>query len=164
MNSKTLRLFIGISAIFILFAVISWFIKAYKLPPELKSEREEIKSETGISHRIADFKGYYVLVCYFQTWCGDCIEELASIDALQTKVGKDRIKVLMITDEGWKKIIHFKDKYCNTLDYYQSTTSLNSMNIRVFPTTYLLDKDGKILMSKIQSFDWSSNEVLQRIK
>ena len=165
MTFKQIRLFIGICIVFILFAVTAWFIKAYKMPPELKTEDIELRNEAGSTSHTSDFKGQqYVLLSYFQTWCGDCIQELESIDALQTKVGKNKLKILMVSDEPWKKINHFKEKYCNTLDYYQSPTSLNSQNIRVFPTTYLLDKNGSVVMSKIQAFDWSSDEVLQHIK
>jgi hypothetical protein len=63
-----------------------------------------------------------------------------------------------------KKIGRFKENYCNTLDYYQSDKPFNSINIRVFPTTYLLNKDGVIIFSKIDAFDWSSDEVLNLIK
>jgi hypothetical protein len=70
----------------------------------------------------------------------------------------------MISDEPWEKIKHFKEKYCNTLDYYQTALSLNSQNIRVFPTTYLLNKNGEVIMSQLQTFDWSSDVVVQLIK
>lgn len=163
MKFKTIRLFIIICIVFILFAIGAWFIKAYKMPPEL-SETSIIKNEAGVPIRISDFKGQYVLLSYFQTWCGDCIQELESIDALQTNVGKDKIKIIMVSDESWEKIKRFKEKYCNTLSYYRTEESLNSQNIRVFPTSYLLDKDGSILISKIQAYDWSSNEVLKHIK
>jgi peroxiredoxin len=164
MKLKTISTFIFICILFILFGVIAWYIKAYKTPPDLKVENGMIRDEAGHPNAISDFKGQYVLLSYYQTWCGDCIQELEDIDSLQRKVGKDKLKVVMVSDESWKKINHFKEKYCNTLDYYQSVESLRSQNIRVFPTTYLLDKNGNVILSKIEAFDWSSNEVIQMIQ
>lgn len=161
---KNVRFFITICIGFILFAIAAWFFKSYKMPPELHKETNEIKNETGVSFHISDFKGRYVLLSYFQTWCGDCIKELQSMDALQMKIGKDKLQIILVSDEPWEKINRFKEKYCNTLDYYQSTATLHSQNIRVFPTTYLLDQSGNVLISKINAFDWSRDEVLQRIK
>jgi peroxiredoxin len=164
MKSRKKTLFIAACLAFIAFAIGGWFFKSYKMVPELKTEDGELKNEPGESVQIKQFKGQYVLLSYFQTWCGDCIQELESIEALQMKVGKDKLKVLMVSDEPWKKINHFKEKHSNKLDYYQSVQSLRSQNIRVFPTTYLLDKNGTIILSKLKIFDWSGDAVIQLIK
>ncbi len=164
MNFKSIRFFISICILFIGFAFAAWYYKAYKTPPELNKETTELVSETGASVKISDFKGKYVLVNYFQTWCGDCIQELESMDTLQNRVGKDRIKVMLISDEPWDKIKRFKQKYCNTIDYYQSVKTLKSQNIRVFPTSFLLDPSGNIILSKINSFEWDSESFIQTIK
>ena len=158
------QLFLILSLFFILFAIGAWFIKSYKLPPALNSNVSLVESETGETISIQNYKGQYILLGYFQTWCGDCIRELRSIDELQTIVGKDKLKVIMVSDEPWEKIKRFKEKYCNTLDYYHSPQTLNSLDIRVFPTTYLLGKKGETLLSRIGNFDWSTAEVIRQIR
>jgi cytochrome c biogenesis protein CcmG/thiol:disulfide interchange protein DsbE len=150
--------------IFILFAVVAWFYKAYKTVPEFPAYDHELISEQGANTKISDLKGHYVLISYFQTWCGSCIQELPSIDALQMRVGKDKLKVLIVSDEDMEKIIRFKEKYCNTLDYYRTPESLNDIGIRVFPTTYLLNKKGEVILSKLDYFDWNSDEVTEAIR
>jgi peroxiredoxin len=161
MKSRKTILFI---AAFIAFGAGTWYFKSYKMVPALKTEGRKLKNEQDELIKIEQFKGQYVLLSYFQTWCGDCIQELESIEALQMKVGKDKLRVLLVSDEPWKKINHFKEKYGNTLDYYQSVQPLRSQNIRVFPTTYLLDKNGTIILSQLKIFDWSSDAVVQLIK
>jgi len=164
MNFKSIRFFLFICILFIGFAFSAWYYKSYKLPPQLNKETTELVSETGVSVQISDFKGKYVLVSYFQTWCGDCVQELESMDTLQNRVGKDRIKVMLISDEPWEKIRRFKQKYGNTLEYYQSAKTLKSQNIRVFPTSFLLDPSGTIILSKINSFEWDSESFIRTIK
>lgn len=158
------RLFFIISFFFILFAIGAWFIKSYKMPPALNTNVSLFKTAQGETVSLQNYKGQYILLGYFQTWCGDCIKELQSIDELQTIVGKNKLKVIMVSDEPWEKIDRFKQKYCNTLDYYQSPETLHSLNIRVFPTTYLLDKNGVCLISRIGVYNWKSDEVLRQIR
>lgn len=136
-----------------------WLYRTYKTVPPLPAYENDISNETGHIIKINDFKGQYVLVSYFQTWCGDCIKELPGIDKLQSKMGSKKLKVLMVSDESWEKINRFKNKYCNTPDYYKSVKSLAEQNIRVFPTTYLLNKEGVVIMSKLEGYNWNSDEV-----
>lgn len=157
---KTLYIF----SVIILICIAGWFYKAYKTVPTLPAYKNDLTDDQGNAIKIASFKGQYVLISYFQTWCGDCIKELPSIDNLQVTVGLDKLKVLMVSDESAEKIKKFNEKYCNTLDFYQSDKPLNELSIRVFPTTYLLDKNGRVIMSKLEGFDWSSDEVIALIK
>lgn len=159
MTTKNIFTFLSI-IIAIIIAV--WFYKAYKTVPSLPLYESDVTNEKGQTIIIKDFKGQYILISYFETWCGDCIKELPGIDNLQSKVGKNKLKVMMVSDEPWLKINHFKEKYCNTLDYYQSVKTLRELNIRVFPTTYLLNKNGVVMMSKLEGYDWSSDEVLNK--
>ena len=70
----------------------------------------------------------------------------------------------MVSDENFEKINRFKEQHCNTLNYFQTNKPLNELSIRIFPTTYLLDKNGIVVMSKLNEFNWSSEEVLHIIK
>ena len=159
-NKKILPILFFIAAI----AIAGWFYKTYKMVPSLPAYENDLTDEQGHAVKLSDFKGKYVLISYFQTWCGTCIAELPTIDALQTTVGKDKLTILIVGDEGLEKINRFKEKYCNTLNYYQSNKPLDEISIHVFPTTYLLNQEGQVILSKINGFDWSSDEVLELIK
>ena len=39
--------------------------------------------------------------------------------------------------------------------FTQSTKSLTSLGIHVFPTTYLLDKNGEVVQSKLEGYNWT---------
>jgi cytochrome c biogenesis protein CcmG, thiol:disulfide interchange protein DsbE len=145
--------------VLLLIGIGAWFVKEYKTVPELPFYESNVVDESGQSIKFSDIKDQYILISYFQTWCGSCIHELQGFDELQMRVGKNKLKVMLVSDEEMKKIIRFKEKYCNTLDYYQSVKSLNDLDIRVFPTTYLLDNKGAILMSKLDYYDWNNEEV-----
>jgi thiol-disulfide isomerase/thioredoxin len=157
-----MRKIITVFIILIFILIAAWFYKSYKMVPELPAYDHDLISENGTAVKISDFNGQYVLISYFQTWCGSCIRELPEIDALQQKVGKDKLSVFIVSDEPLPKVLHFKEKYCNTLDYY-TTHPFPHLGIRVFPTTYLLNKDGEVILSKLDYFNWNTEEVVKLI-
>jgi thiol-disulfide isomerase/thioredoxin len=150
--------------ILVILAIVAWFYKSYKTVPSFQPDENDFVNEQGVHVKPSDLKGKYVLISYFQTWCGSCIKELPSIDRLQTTVGKDKLAVLIVSDEDAGKIWHFRDKYCETLDYYHSAISFDDIDVLVYPTTYLLDPEGKVIFSKLEAFDWSSDEVRSLIR
>lgn len=103
----------------------------------------------------------YYLVSYFQTWCSDCVRELPSIVELGEKVPEGKLAIYMISDEPTDKIHLFKVRFNAPLNFYQSAVSFKDIGVRVFPTTYLVDKKGRILLSKLEGYNWASEEVLK---
>lgn len=147
----------------VLIAIAGWFYKAYRTVPSLPANEHVFVDEQGKDIKLSAFKGQFVLISYFQTWCGSCVRELPSIDALQSEIGKDKLSVLIVSDEPMEKILRFKEKYCNTLNYFRTDKPFTEIGIRVFPTTYLLDKNGDVIMSRLEAFDWNSTEVKNAI-
>jgi len=127
--------------------------------PKLPFFEEKLKDEAGKSHAAADWKGKYILVSYFQSWCGDCGRELPSVISLQQNIGKDKLEVVLISDEPFEKINKFKNHFKADFVFYQSEKKLKNIGINVFPTTYLLDPKGNIIASKLEGFDWNSDEI-----
>ncbi len=51
---------------------------------------------TGRPLKLADFRGRYVLVNLWATWCGPCINELPELARLQKELPQDRITVVPV--------------------------------------------------------------------
>ena len=158
---KTRRFFILVLILAVI-GISAWYYKSFKTVPALPAYEVNLINEQGLPVKLADFKGKYLLISYFQTWCPSCIKELTDIEMLQKKLGAEKLNVLLVTDEDPAKINHFKENYSVKLDFYRTEKSLAEQRIRVFPTTYLLDKNGNIIMSKLEAFDWSKNEVVNK--
>ena len=48
---------------------------------------------------LSDFRGQIILVNYWATWCGPCVEEMPSLDILQTQLGGAEFDVVTISIE-----------------------------------------------------------------
>jgi len=161
MKSKTI---ITIGAL-VLAGGLAWNkYRNHTVIPDLPFFSQVISDESGREISGSGFKGKYILVSYFQSWCGDCARELPSIQRLSDQIGKEKLEVVLISDEDFQKINAFKDKFNSDLAFFQYKESLKKQGISVYPTTYLIDPKGKIIMSKLEGFDWASKEVLQIIQ
>lgn len=47
-------------------------------------------------HRLSQFKGKYVLLNFWATWCAPCRKEMPMLSALQSEFGGDRFEVVTI--------------------------------------------------------------------
>ena len=132
--------------------------------PDMPLNHVELTSETDEKLKTATINQPFLLVSYFQSWCRDCIQEAPSIEALQQSVGKEKLEVILISDEDWPKIKRFSSLTNTNLPVYQSGTSLEDLGIHVYPTTWLLGPDRNVIMVKQEGFDWNSEEVIKLIQ
>ena len=110
------------------------------------------------------FKNKVVIVSYFQTWCGDCVKEQPELLQLKQRF-KDSLNVLMVSDESMAKMTAFKARFQSNLDFYQSAQKLKAeLGVTAYPTTYLLDKKGNVLLKKVEGIQWYTPEVIAMIQ
>src|SRR5947209_4090028 len=107
-----------------------------------------LKDASGKTVQLADYKGKVVLLDFFATWCGPCKIEIPWFIELERK-NKDRgFSVLGISmdDEGWDVVKPFlADLGVNyrVVIGNDSTAQLYG-GVDALPTTFLIDRNGKI--------------------
>lgn len=138
--------------------VIYFGIVRGRIAPRNPFDKSILLDEQQQTFSIAAQKGKVVIVTYFQTWCGDCRKELPQLEALQHDF-KDKLSVLVITDESFEKIKAVKSFMQIDLPFFQSQKPLKQIGIHRFPTTYLLDKNGEVVESKVEGIHWNTIEI-----
>ena len=133
-----------------------------KIAPKHPFEKSVLMDEQNKKVAISDFKGKVVIVTYFQSWCGDCRRELPELEALQ-KQFTEQLKVLVITDEPFEISKQVKEYLKIDLPFYKSEKTLKEIGIHRFPTTYLLDKKGSVVESKVEGIHWNTKEIQEEI-
>lgn len=131
-----------------------------KMPIEktvLTNEKNEIFSNTQLKDVVS-------IVSFYQTWCGDCRAEQPQLLELKKQYG-DKLQVVMVSDEDWDKVEKMRTYlHSEALSFYKSEKALKSIGVHRFPTTYLVDKQGKVRLTKVEGKDWTTPEIKKIIE
>lgn len=114
---------------------------------------------------LKDFKGKnLVFLNFWGTWCAPCREEWPTIQKLyDAKKGKvDFVLIAMMDKED--AVRKFLEENNYTVPVYLAESPINDRILpKVFPTTLLLDPNGRILMKEDATKDWNADSVHQFI-
>ena len=107
-----------------------------------------LKDADGKLVHLADYKGKVVLLDFWATWCGPCKIEIPWFMDMQRK-NKDRgFEVIGVSmdDEGWEVVKPFlADLQVNyRVVIGNDTTAQLYGGVDALPTTFLIDRSGKI--------------------
>ncbi|MCG6866044.1 MAG: TlpA family protein disulfide reductase [Thiogranum sp.] len=100
----------------------------------------------GKMHSLAEYKGKWVIVNYWATWCPPCQEEIPDlVDFHDRHKGKDAVVLgINFEDIGDEQLQTFVDSFLISYPVLRSspaaTTPLGP--IPGLPTTYIIDPDG----------------------
>jgi thiol-disulfide isomerase/thioredoxin len=112
----------------------------------------------GGSHKLTDYKGKYVLVNFWATWCGPCKVELPSLERLQTKIGSDDFQVVTISIDKSADLAakYLANKGLTGLDSFAdpSLDLSTALGANEIPTTVLIDPASNMIGHHIGGAEW----------
>jgi len=114
----------------------------------------ELKDQSGATVKLADYKGKVVLLNFWATWCGPCKVEIPWFVEFE-RANKDKnfaVIGMSMDDDGWTivkpyteehkmnyRVLVGDDKISKDFGKLSGLGSIDSL-----PTTFLLDRDGKV--------------------
>lgn len=108
--------------------------------------------------------GKPTLLGFWATWCGPCVAEMPSLQALYEDY-KDQLNFVLITQEKPAKVQAFMRKKGFSLPVYFTDTSLpERLQTNTLPTNYLIDAQGKLLIEEKGAANWNSKKVRDLLK
>ena len=154
-----------LAGIILFFGIIALVLFRFATPPSIDFKELEVTDISGKKVNINDYKGKPLVINFWATWCGPCMQEIPDFDLVQSKY-EGSVKFLMVYDESsLANIQGFFKKYNYHLTFLQSQKGFKQMGIYSIPTTYFLDKDLNVIDSKSGSLDENSLEaMIQKIK
>jgi thiol-disulfide isomerase/thioredoxin len=113
---------------------------------------DNFTTDATFSGEIFEFnslRGKYVLIDFWGTWCGPCIEEMPKVKAYQEKYA-DKLTVLGINQGDTKgKIEKFITPngytWTHLMDGKGAANFVFKFNVAGFPTKFIVDPEGKVL-------------------
>lgn len=125
--------------------------------------------DDGGKGTLADYKGKYVLLNFWATWCAPCRKEMPQINALQKEFGGDNFEVLTIASgrnspTGIKRF--FEEAGIDSLPRHQDPKQAISSQMGIFglPITVILDPEGREIARMRGDADWDSESAKSIIK
>jgi thiol-disulfide isomerase/thioredoxin len=119
----------------------------------------------GRSVSFGQFAGKPLLVNLWATWCGPCVTEMPTLDALAKRAG-DRFQVLPLSqdmgDGARAKVDAFfaERRFERLQPYLDSKMELMSLlKVDTLPTTILYGSDGKEIWRMTGIEDWESADA-----
>jgi len=119
--------------------------------------------------KLSDYKGKVVLLNFWATWCPPCIREMPSMERLHQQVDAEGFKVIAVNQmEDIDQVFAFTGQLDvdPTFEILFDSTSEVSRDyaVRGLPTTYLIDKAGKIRYRAVGGREFDHAEVIKIIK
>jgi thiol-disulfide isomerase/thioredoxin len=127
------------------------------------------KDMQGHEQRLQDYRGKWVLVNFWATWCPPCLEEIPDLMALHEAHKKSDLVVIGVAlDSTRESVVEFvakkKINYPIVFGNYDMAAQVGE--VEVLPTSYLFDPAGKLVsyqqgtvsMSSVESYVKSKNK------
>ena len=116
-----------------------------------------LKDADGATVNLADYQGKVVLVNFWATWCGPCELEIPWFVEFEQKYKDRDFAVLGISmdDDGWKSVKPFiaSHKINYRVMIGSELVSQQFGNIEALPTSFILDRQGRIAVSHVGLVD-----------
>ena len=123
----------------------------------------KLQNTAGRHVGLDDFRGKIVFLNFWTTWCPSCRTEMPSMERLHRKlIGKNFAMVTVNIKESASQVKKFFEEYKLTFTALLDTTGEVStgLSIRAIPTTFILDKSGKIIGSITGPREWDSKKTV----
>ena len=123
-----------------------------------------LKNLSGNTVSLDQYRGKYLLLNFWATWCGPCKIEMPSLEALYQRFRSDRFDVVGISNDmfGVQVVRPFvkaaKISFPILLD--QRLTVSHQYGVVSLPTSFLIDPHGEIIGVLQGAEDWSDPETL----
>lgn len=108
-----------------------------------------LHSNSGGDISLSSLKGKVLYVDVWASWCASCAQSIPWMGEIQSKFDSNHFKVITINvDEHSEKADMFlkKKNVSLTVAYDPKGTFPESIEMKAMPTSFLLDKDGKVIL------------------
>lgn len=146
---------------------------AAQFSPSVNDEEEQLRitysdwqlvDNQGGIHNFLDFEGRVLLINYWATWCPPCIAEMPELQALYNDYS-DKVTFWFVVgnDEEATVDAFLAEKGYTFPAYYSRNEPPAALLPDGLPTTYLLSKNGRIVIDKTGAANWNSAKVRETI-
>ncbi len=125
-------------------------------------DKIQLTDLAGQPYEIKQYNGKTVFINFWATWCKPCIAEMPSIQKAQTRLKDENVIFLLASNEDVKEIEVFKKENNYTFNYTR-IENMEALNIHGLPTTFIYNREGKLVFSEIGARNWDDSTNIEII-
>jgi cytochrome c biogenesis protein CcmG, thiol:disulfide interchange protein DsbE len=130
-----------------------------------KKAEDFLVTVEGRRARLSDLRGKVVVLNFWASYCGSCVEEMPDLNRLQERIRSRGGVVLGVSvDEDCQSFEHFlKEHPVAFQTTCESTNKKVSLDYgsSLIPETYIIDRQGRIVRKVIGPQRWDSAEMTE---
>lgn len=114
---------------------------------------------------LSQFEGKIVFINFWATWCGPCVSEMPSIQNLYDSLKDEDLSFLLISDEDGETVRDFMEKKQFSFPVYLRGPDVPIVfESDAIPTTFIIDRDGRIVLKHVGSAKWDDESTLHFLR
>ena len=122
-----------------------------------------LENMQGKAFTLDNFRNEVILLNFWATWCPPCRAEMPALQKLYEDYG-DKINFVLVSNEEKEKINTFFREFGYSMPVYIQRSSLpEAFPVNSIPTTYLINRKGKVLVEKTGAADWNSEKFRRQL-
>ena len=136
---------------------------AHLISPPQKAPPLVFEDARQVQHTLSDYRGRFVLLNLWATWCTPCVKEMPSLDALQKDMGVQLAVLPVSEDRGDTAVSAFYARHGLTqlpVAVDAAGIAPSAFQTKGLPTTFLIDPQGQEVARFEGTVAWDSPEVL----
>jgi thiol-disulfide isomerase/thioredoxin len=122
------------------------------MAPWVQAADFRVTDTNGKTHKLSGYKGKWVLVNYWATWCPPCLEEIPDLIALNENKKNNLVVIGIAMDyRNAKQVTDFAEGLFVDYPIVLGTPKIVSQigPVQGLPTTYLYNPDGKMVAQQV---------------
>lgn len=120
----------------------------------------------GVTLSLKGLRGKYVILDFWATWCGSCIEEIPTIRGIRERYPKSKLVIISVTyDVDTLAFLRTVKKYnMNWIHVFGDEDLIKKYGDKAIPTVYLLDRTGRVIYSREEDKDYGRGKLVKLSK
>lgn len=135
-----------------------------KKNPEAFDYNFSLKDLSGKNFSFNEYKDQVLFINLWATWCGPCKAEMPGIQKLSDKMKDHPVNFIMLSidkETALPKVKSYLENNQFTFPVFLPNGNLPELlRVPSIPTTFVVSKDGKILMKEVGTRNYDTNKMI----
>jgi thiol-disulfide isomerase/thioredoxin len=117
----------------------------------------------GTNQKLSDLKGKVVFLNFWATWCPPCRQEMPSMETLYQRFNSQGLEILAVDcqEEAGDVSVFMRRNRLNFPAALDKSGAVSGYyGIEAIPTTYIIDRSGKIILKVVGSLNWNNQKII----